>query len=140
MKRASLVVCALLLLVSCMGVGISHAQGSLKVSIPFQFHAGQNVLPAGSYRIMTKNILGKVLTLSSLDSNKSWQVPFVTRLAQRANKKVELAFDKVEGESYLSEIHIPGIDGYALEGSPREHSHVQVTDGDGDGPISHRNQ
>ena len=50
------------------------------------------------------------------------------RLADTGGKDSKLVFDKMEdGKSYLSEIHIPGQDGYLVGIAKGKEKHVTVT-------------
>ena len=55
-------------------------------------------------------------------------MPVTSRLSDRGNEAL-VVFDK-EGELYyLSEIFMPGIDGFQVKGATGKHTHVKVKAG-----------
>ncbi len=52
----------------------------------------------------------------------------LTRIAQVGTSEPVVVFDKAaDGTCYLSEVHMPGIDGFTFRGAPAKHTHVKVT-------------
>lgn len=84
------------------------AQGSqrLIVQVPFGFHVGNSILPAGEYRV--DNAAPSVLRLRSDDSKSS--VMILTHLVQKGNApgKGQLVFNKYGDEYFLSQVWSPG--------------------------------
>jgi hypothetical protein len=108
-------------------VGIPAWAQKAVVKIPFSFVAGDRDLPAGTYNIRPEMDTQNRLTIRNQDTGDSIMVPVITRLADKGAKELELVFDKTGEKSYLSEIYIPGADGYQLKGAPGQHTHVKVT-------------
>ena len=104
------------------------SEGSFKplvIQIAFPFHAGGETLVAGKYFI--EQATNELLMLRSAD-DKAVEMRVSTRLAQPSTMLGEpaVSFDQV-GESYfISEVWIPGRDGFLLSGTMVPHSHVTV--------------
>jgi hypothetical protein len=97
----------------------------LVVQIAFPFHAGGETLAAGKYFI--EQATNELLIVRSVD-DRAVEVPISTRLAQPSTVLGEpaVSFDQV-GESYfISEVWIPGRDGFLLSGTMVPHSHVTI--------------
>ncbi len=94
----------------------------------FSFDVPGKTLPAGAYAISYNSSNPDVLVIRGSDSKAEAMVPFVTRLAQleESADTARLVFDKVGNKSYLSEVWIPGEDGFLLIGTKGKHSHVIV--------------
>jgi hypothetical protein len=97
----------------------------IKSSIPFQFNAGGKVLPAGQYEFTADN-QAKMVTVRSTPAGSSSMVMVVTRMAAGIHTTpadAHIVFDKV-GETYtLSEIWVPGMDGFLLNVIKTKHEH-----------------
>jgi hypothetical protein len=106
----------------------SAATPLVKGNIPFQFNAGGKVLPAGQYEFSTDDP-GKLVTVRSVPAGSSSMVTVLTRLAAGIHTTAadaHIVFDKV-GETYtLSEIWVPGVDGYLLNVVKSKHEHKIV--------------
>jgi hypothetical protein len=107
-------------------VGVPALAQKAVVKIPFSFVAGDRELPAGTYSIRPEMETQNRLTIRNQDTGDSIMVPVITRLADKGAKELELVFDKAGDKSYLSEVYIPGVDGYHLKGAPGQHTHVKV--------------
>jgi hypothetical protein len=108
---------------------------AVKANIPFQFTVGTKVFPAGEYSF-TPNVLPGARNQSVRSfkikgpGNVIGTAEVKTRLAAQIHKtanEVHIAFDKTEGQYILSEIWIPGQDGYLLNISNEEETHEIVT-------------
>lgn len=99
-------------------------------SVAFEFNVGETTFPAGSYTISARDIGAETVEIRPSRSKDITTVPVITRLAQRARsaKKVasSLVFDKVGDTRYLSEVWIPGREGYLVRGTTEGHEHVLV--------------
>ena len=105
----------------CVGIALvaavaAHAQ-TATANVPFSYHMGNRLLPAGTYHISDSNngriawFRGKgiVQTASTIDVAGS-----------RFNEPARLIFHKYGGEYFLSEIWAGGGDGHKLVTSERE--------------------
>ncbi len=114
------------LLVIAMG-GIPGYAQTVSAKIPFEFRAGEAVLPAETYTISYSEANPWILTFQGTDGSKH-EVRIITRLAQRETPSLDtyLVFDKI-GDVYLfSEFWLPAMDGFFLGGDPLTHTHVTV--------------
>ena len=98
---------------------------SVVANIPFSFEVAGKVLPAGSYRIV-ENANRHSLTIQNRTSNESMLTGYVTRLAMRPSDAGEVVFDVAGSKQYLSEVYIPGIDGFLLQDFPETHTHLVI--------------
>jgi hypothetical protein len=103
-----------------------HAADTLvKGNIPFEFHAGSKVLPAGQYEF-TSDDSRRTVTLHGAPAGSSAVVLVLTRLAAGIHTTPadsHIVFDKV-GETYtLSEIWVAGMDGFLMNIVKTKHEH-----------------
>ena len=103
----------------------------LKAKIDFAFSVGNKVLPAGEY-VFTKD--EQVQAFRIQGAGKTGDVVNIITLLSRevgANPKgAALVFDTVGDKYILSEIWIPGIDGYLVQVTKGAHTHKVVKIGD----------
>ncbi len=85
------------------------AQNSETAEIPFDFHVGQTVLPAGTYTVAKATFSG-VLQLRNEDTNRSMFLGPQGREA--AKDDARLAFRCYSGHCFLSEVWMPGTPAY----------------------------
>ncbi|HTY62810.1 MAG TPA: hypothetical protein VMG30_11220 [Acidobacteriota bacterium] len=123
MKGLSLSVLAVLLLatVYCFAViPIGTAD------ITFSFIAGGKTYPAGNYRFFVNDAESELTIQGMKETKASGIVPVLTRLAAREQNDVSFVFDVAGNDHYLSEIHIPNMDGFYFKSAPAKHTHVTV--------------
>ncbi len=122
MKPKTLVSAALIVLaIAAAGIG---QENKLVVIVEFPFAVGDKTLPAGEYQF----ILDPTATAFRLtDGKKSLAlIPIITRIARQpfaGQPNAYLAFDVVQGVSFLSEIWFPGDDGYVVSMTKEDHAH-----------------
>ncbi len=108
-----------------LAVSVAWASGSLSVNIPFSFVAKGKEMPAGHYEIRAE---GDETKLTIRGGNGLVVVPVIERLADTGAKEPKIVFDKTEdGKSFLSEVHIPGRDGFLVGIAKGKETHVVVT-------------
>lgn len=106
--------------------GEAFAQ-SAKVELPFSFTVAKKELPAGEYEVRVDGAEMKRVTVRNVASGEKVQAAVMFRLANTGVTEVKLAFDVADGMHYLSELHFPNMDGYAIAGAPGgEHGHEMV--------------
>src|SRR5512139_1407071 len=95
--------------------------------IPFDFVANGKAFTAGQYSLGA-NLAGEILTLQPLGlKGTSAFLPVEARLGERKQlSEPELIFDKVNGKLYLSELFVPGEDGYLVLSTTVKHTHEAV--------------
>ena len=91
------------------------------VDIPFAFYAGEKMLPAGTYEIEGTNQEGELKLIESR-TQRTAMVQVFTRISQR--DRVEVVFDRTADKNYLSEVYMPGMDGFLIQGAPVRHTHT----------------
>ena len=82
-----------------------YAQGSqsLTVQIPFGFHVGNSMLPAGEYTVST-DVAPGVVKVRSADAKSSVMILAMTTQAPAAPSEGKLIFNKYGDEYFLSQI------------------------------------
>ena len=106
------------------------AEKIMDIRVPFDFTVDGNVVPGGGYSIVVDGPSRNSVLLQSDVTGDVTSLPVLTRLADTGRNKAYLVFDKTSKAHYLSEIHIPGKDGYAILGAPGEHEHMMLSEGD----------
>lgn len=111
--------------------GKAHAQivGSIEVSIPFQFHAGNAKLPPGKYvvRMLDDSDL-RVMEITSADSSMSALFEVQEAEANSTPAKTELIFNKYGNRYFLAKVFDEGNpSGSALAKSSYEKRVGQAT-------------
>ena len=101
---------------------------SVTARIPFQFKAGRQVLPAGTYVITFDKANPKNLTIRAQGGSAAANVPIITQLAVQdpVGAEAHLVFDKVENEHTIAEFWPAKADGYYLGGAIVSHTHVVI--------------
>jgi hypothetical protein len=124
------VLAAVVVTVFALGLAGSFAwaSGTVSVNIPFSFIVKDKELPAGRYEIRTQGDAETTLAIRSNLGGGSVLVPVLERLADTGAKESKVVFDKMDdGKSYLSEVHIPGQDGFLVGIAKGRETHVTVT-------------
>jgi hypothetical protein len=108
---------------------LAWAAGAVSVNIPFSFIVKDKEMPAGRYEIRTEGNDERTLAIRSKEGGGQVLVQVIERLADTGAKEGTVVFDKMEnGERYLSEVHIPRMDGFLLSIAGKgEETHVTVT-------------
>jgi hypothetical protein len=110
----------------------SHAQGSdstISSKIPFEFMVGDKAFPAGDYRFVYQPRAVPALQIQGADGKHHAGLTVIARLAKMHEgdaPKASFVFDKVGEKHYLSEIWMPGQDGYLVHASKNETGHDVV--------------
>ena len=98
---------------------------SVIADVPFAFFVGTKSFPAGSYQFKASENLGEI-TVSEMKGTGSAFAAVMTRLSPRSETNASVVFDVAGTDHYLSEIYIPGIDGFQVKGAPGKHTHMSV--------------
>ena len=91
--------------------------------VPFSFMAAGKTLPAGQYEFSDGDLANAVLIRGT---KADAEALVITRLAQRPDNQADVIFDKVDNNYCLSELYVPGVDGYLFQGASGKHTHVHV--------------
>jgi hypothetical protein len=125
MKGPARVAVAALALAAVLGVAIAQA-APVSVNIGFAFVAGSKSMPAGKYQIDIKGANGPIVIRGDAKDSEAI-LSVMTRLGRHDNdQEPELVFDRIGTAVHLSEIWLPGEDGYLLLGTQEKHDHVVV--------------
>jgi hypothetical protein len=94
--------------------------------IPFSFIAEGKPYPAGTYQFSMNDAESTVMIHNLRSAQEDGWVSIVTRLAPRSQAEAAVVFDVVQNDHYLSEIHVPRMDGFYFKSAPAKHTHVMV--------------
>ncbi len=112
------------------GLGLISAYGqmeSIKTTVDFSFSVGGKVLPAGQYEF-SRSAEVLIFRVQGEGMNAA-EAPVLTRLAGAIHTTPEdahIVFDKVGDAYILSEIWIPGEDGFLLAVTKEPHEHIVI--------------
>jgi len=99
----------------------------VETKVPFEFHVGKNLYPAGTYFVTRRTDSD---TLQMLRDDRKHLVPLlvITRLAKRGSDapKASVVFDVVNKQHFISEVWIAGSDGYQVGTLTQAHKHELV--------------
>ena len=124
MKSLSLMLAAFLMIAAVNCFADTHITNA---DIPFNFIVEGKTYPAGNYDF-TMNDEGSALTIQGHKSTKESGMALVmTRLAAREQSNVSLVFDVVGKDHYLSEIYVPGMDGFYFKSATTKHTHTTIS-------------
>ncbi len=113
--------------VFALGLAVSTvwAAGAISVKIPFSFMVKDKEMPAGEYQILTEAGQTKLVVKGT---GTVALVPVIERLADTGAKQPKIVFDKIlNGTPVLSEVHIPGEDGFLVGVATAKETHVVLT-------------
>ena len=106
-----------------MGGAMAHAQ-SVSAEITFPFAAGGKEMAAGKYSV---DVAADFQLRLTGPAGERIFMPVITLLGRHdKDADAELVFDKVGGKTLLSEVWMPGLDGYLLVATSAPHDHAVV--------------
>lgn len=123
MKRQAYILIAMLVLIGSVAVathgqGISHTD--LRARIPFEFHAGDQTLPAGEYRVLPFNVYsGNALIKIESINGKSGALLRMAPVEGSRLDKSALVFHSYGNKYFFSEVWVAG-EGLRVPGSRAE--------------------
>jgi hypothetical protein len=108
----------------------AYAQTRYDFKVPFSFVANGRTFPAGQY-LLVPGDTNEVISLESRNPKDGTVVlPVETRIAERkALAEPEIVFDKLNGQLFVSELLVPGDDGYLLLVTKAKHTHESLKGG-----------
>ncbi len=131
-------VAALLLVLPLAGGGIGRAAEAATTSTgasiqpqtietTFPFDVADKTLPAGKY-VIEQAAPNLLVFRPASGKGPTAEAPVLTRLAgpQKPLTQPEVVFDKVNNSYFISEIWLPGADGFLLGGIKEGHTHQRV--------------
>ena len=127
MKRRVVVLLAAAVLLGVVHPAVSYAQDSALVTISFPFVAEGKTMSAGSYELALNNDR-TAFVLTASPKGTGVFLTTVTRLAapEPPSGDFRIVFDKVADTFYLSEVWLPGQDGYLVYAANVKHTHATV--------------
>jgi hypothetical protein len=127
MTHRTLVTVAAVALVTLAGVLPAQAEGRYDFKVPFAFTASGKTFAPGEYFLNVNNE-PEVVTLQAKDPKAGSVVLAVeTRVSERKPlSDPEVVFDKLDGKYLISELLVPGTDGYVLQVTKAKHTHEHV--------------
>jgi hypothetical protein len=125
MRRQFVAVVAVVVVMLGMAGSLAWAGSQVDVEVRFNFIVNGKEMPAGTYTVQVE---GDRVVIKGLKGSAGMEVPVLTRLADRELPKPKLFFDKTkDGKYYLSELQVPGMDGFLFKGATGEHIHEALT-------------
>jgi hypothetical protein len=107
--------------VICLVAGSLHAGTAITAEIPFPFHVGNSILPAGSYTTDTRIASSAVLCLRSADGKTSVMVLSNGVLSASGSTQPRFIFNRYGSEYFLSQVWAgSGGDGHEVVKTRRE--------------------
>ena len=127
MTRRTLVTIAAGALVMLAGSQPAQAQTRYDFKVPFSFAANGKAFAAGEY-VLAVNDAQEVVALEAKDPKAGGALLAVeTRISERKSlSEPEVVFDKLNGKYYVTELLVPGDDGYLLLVTKAKHTHESV--------------
>jgi hypothetical protein len=127
MTPRTLVAASAVALVMLAGGPPAYAQQHYDFTVPFSFVANGRAFTAGQYMIVPDNE-HEVLNLLPKDPKAgSAFLPVETRIAETTSLAApEVVFDRINGQLYVSELLLPGEDGYLLLVTKAKHTHQSL--------------
>jgi hypothetical protein len=122
MKMQRLVVLAGAMFALGIGGSLAYAD-ELVATVQFPFKAGGKEFPSGKYMLRTND--QDVVTIENLSNGTEAVLPFVARVQPRNIDKGSLVFDRAGHQYFLSEVLMPGIDGFLVKPVPAELRHAK---------------
>ncbi len=110
------------------GLGPAKAAQSVRATIPVPFIVEGKALPAGQYDFIP-NTDDRTVQVLAVGKGESANALIVTRLSAEIHttpKDAHVVFDKTGDIYILSELWIPGIDGYVLHITKGKHEHRTI--------------
>lgn len=130
MRMNRSLVVALCVIALGLGGGLVHAaERIMVVDVPFDFTVDQGAMSAGAYEVVAEGPGGNELLLRDKLTGDLTRLPVLFRLADTGRDKAYLVFDSTSEGRFLSEIHLPKEDGYAIKAAPGRHDHVTIPAG-----------
>ena len=103
---------------------------SIRANVPFQFVVETKAMPAGQYNFVRAENDEAIQVTAVGGKAQSVTALIVTRLGTEIHttpQDAHIVFDKVGDTYFLSELWIPGLDGFLLHATKGKHEHKTVT-------------
>ncbi len=124
MKKQFLAVLAAFVLMPL--IGLAQTGPKVVAKIPFRFVVEGRTLASGPYEFKLIGTDLDAMRITNTKTNHAIVVPIVAPAGLEPTHRAEVVFDKAGKSSYLSEVIIPGMDGYLIAGPTGEHQQTSV--------------
>ena len=124
------VLAAIVVAVFALGLAgsLAWAADVVSVNVPFSFIVKDKELPAGSYEIRVEGEGEDYLAIQSTKGGQPVLALVIERLADTGVNEPKVIFDKMkDGKTYLSEVHVPGKDGFLVGIAKGRETHVTLS-------------
>jgi hypothetical protein len=127
MNRRVVTLLAMMVLAFVVYPAVTYAQESTVAEIGFQFVAGGQTMPPGTYEL-TSNGDTSAFTLTPVGKGSGVVLLAITRLAaaEPPSGDIRFVFDKVGDTYYLSEAWLLGQDGFLFYAAKEKHTHQTI--------------
>jgi hypothetical protein len=126
MKKAATIAAAVLMVLAWTGTTAfaqATAATSAVVKVDFPFVVKGEAMPAGTYLFQIDK--DQLLVRSQAGASQGAMLGILTRLGRHdRDAEPEIVFDKLGGKFLLSEVWLPGQDGYLLLTTKEQHDHA----------------
>jgi hypothetical protein len=120
MKMSRLVISGVMLI--ALGIGLSFAYaGGLAVNVQFPFKAEGMEFPAGNYQLVV-NLAQELILIRNIETGEGALLGYTSRLSPREDNQSMLVFEKSGDEYCLSQVYMPGLDGFKVPELVDKHS------------------
>ena len=123
-RRVFFTIVALVVAFELSGAMAYAQSAAASAEIPFPFVAGGKDMPAGKYQVADASNFRLQITGPKGDG---FFLVAITMLGRHdKDTDPEFVFDKVDGKAVLSEVWMPGKDGYLVADTKGPHAHAVV--------------
>jgi hypothetical protein len=126
MNRRLWVLLSAIGLVLAVSPATAFAQDALMVNVPFAFMASGKSHPAGEYRLQVSGNENEVMVMPAKGDQTVALVQSRLSVINSPEQADRVVFDKVGNTYYLSEMWLPGEDGFLLYAAKGPHTHHTV--------------
>ena len=126
---AAAVCCVVFLMAPLPSAAYVIGDDALIADVPFEFTHDDQTYPPGTYLVVHRVNPFPSLRLESADKKKGSLLLAVGRIGRPPRlypPRVSLVFDKIGDRHYLSEVWLPGRDGFRIRATKQEHERVTV--------------
>lgn len=127
MKKSRLVVSGVMLIALGIGLSFAYAEG-LVVNVQFPFKAEGKEFPAGKYQLEV-NIAEEIIAIRNTETGEGALLAYTARLTPKEDSQSMLVFDKSGDEYILSQVYMPGMDGFKVLELEGKHSSAREMGG-----------
>ena len=137
MKTRALVMAGMIAMAVMASTRIAQAQEGMKVNIPFDFVAGNKVLPAGEYSVEVSGPMHMLLLIDRKDASAAAFINTNAAVSAEPQSASKLIFNRYGDRYFLSQVWTAGYStGRQLLKSAREKEMAQVAKNETQGQVT----